>query len=188
MEERQASGEVIPREKRLEIREQLKLRDLDLVNQIALRECNAIRKTDEELSELYGMSVQAIQRFIQDRRDQIDRQKDEHKYGKFMVAKSISKTLALKEVMIEARMNGENELADRIKSILKESESVISIQDLKGIAEIYKIMGDDGAPKDGPTRININISQKMQEAQALHEARKKARIVDVSVENKGDSP
>lgn len=164
--------------------QQMQLRNNDLMNRIALRECGAISISEEELAADYGMTPDQVERFKRDRKHDIERHKEEHLHGKFMVAKSIGKTLALKEVMVQARLEGNDDLANRVRSILVESELIVPIKTLKDVAEIYKLIGEESEKVQSQVNIQINGDTMKRAEEILDRANR--RVVEIQPEKKDE--
>lgn len=170
-------------EHKLELAREHELMQADMVNRLALMQCNAVTGSDEDFAAMYGMTLDAVAKFRKERKKEIDNVVDEHKYGKFLVTKSIGTILSLKEVWTRAKINGDDEIAEKIRKILVQSESIVPIKTLKDIAQIYSIMNDEPTKSVTNNIVNVtNTNPSLEAAQRDLENRRMSDAIDVTPE------
>lgn len=166
---------------RADLEKRRRARNADLAAQIAFMEYGISRYIDEDdLCRNYEISREALHVFKKVHRADIERSKEEHKYGKFRLYKAISQALTLREVMVQADIEGNSEIAANIAQILKRADSVLPFKQMKEMAEIMKIIDD--APQESKTpqgaTINVNLNA-IKEAQEAFDKRMSQTVIDI---------
>lgn len=178
----------IPEALRKKMRENHRERNLDIVNQLAFYELNISKYVNESsMCEKYGISQDQLELFKRNHREEIETAKDEHKYGKFKVTKHLGKVMVATDAMMQARLSGDDIVADRIKTVLKEVDSVLPLRDVQKIAEVLKLMDDAPVAPSSAQQININVNSDINKAQeAFDKKMREKRTVDIPNEKEPD--
>lgn len=152
-----------------------------LANSLALKELGAVGMSDQELGEMYGLDQEGLKAFREKNRQKIESAKEFHKHGKLIALKGVARAMAMREAMIDARLEGKHEAADLLKSVLVEAEKVFGMGKFKAIAEMYNSMEDK--KEENPHHLSLHThyhdNPEVQKAKALL-AERQAKIIDVS--------
>lgn len=178
----------IPEDLRKKMRENHHARNLDIVNQLAFYELNISKYINESsMCEKYGITQDQLELFKRNHREEIETAKDEHNYGKFKVTKHLGKVMVATDAMMQARLSGDDVVADRIKYVLKEVDSVLPLRDVQKIAEVLKLMDDVPTAPSSAQQININVNSDINKAQeAFDKKMRERRTVDIPNEKEPD--
>ncbi len=153
-------------------------RDQALANSLALRSFGAIGLSDLQLADLYHMPLIEVAKFRESHKAEIATAKDYHMHGKFMMFKGAARAVAMREAMIEARLAGDNETAEKLKAILFEAEKIFPVKKMAEIASMYESLEPKSDIPNQTLNLHLHNSPELAKAKKLL-AERQAKEMDI---------
>lgn len=172
----EAPNEIIPAELRQKMAASRRDQNVDLAQQIALLELGGSYYNDDFLCKTYGMNAQTLALFKRHHRDEIERYKERHKYGKFKVLQEIVGRVTLMEALRESAINGNDVQVKRLTDVFKLLEKHAPVEMLKDLAGLMKDADDTPAGAVPANAIQVNINNGVAAAEAALAARRNAAV------------
>lgn len=178
---------ILPFDKMKKLIQGGKLRDNDLVNQLALIESGlSYYKNIYEICGAYEITEEELESFRQANGHLIERIKDDHRLGKFKVVQEVVGRLNLATALREAAVRQDEQSVNLIKGIIKLIQDTVPNYQIKELLSILKEVEDVPVAQNVASTsqtIVVNLSEKIKAAEALAVEKKREFLSAVKKED-----